>query len=144
MPVGYTVHYLVQVESPNPVQVRDYSGLMLPMHVGPSGLCIMSQWPAEEVRRYLMRPLEAFTARTMVDPEAIVARLARIRREGVAWVEEEFAEGISSVAAPVFDDEDHVLGAIHVHGPAYRFPPPGERRAIAEEVKEAADRFSRR
>ena len=30
VPNGYEVHYLAQVESPNPVQVRDYSGLKLP------------------------------------------------------------------------------------------------------------------
>ena len=53
VPTGYSMHYLVQVESPNAVQVRDYSGLTVPMHVGPSGLCVMSLWPDADVNRYL-------------------------------------------------------------------------------------------
>ena len=67
VPTGYTIQYMVQVESPNPVQVRDYTGLMVPMHIGPSGLSVMAQWPPEEVDRYLSRPLEAYTAHTVVD-----------------------------------------------------------------------------
>ena len=67
IPTGYTIQYMVQVESPNPVQVRDYTGLIVPMHIGPSGLCVMAQWPAEEVDRYLSRPLEAYTTHTVVD-----------------------------------------------------------------------------
>jgi DNA-binding IclR family transcriptional regulator len=144
VPTGYTIQYMVQVESPNPVQVRDYTGLTVPMHVGPSGLCVMAQWPSEEVDRYLSRPLEAYTARTVVDPGQIRCRLAEIRKTGHFWIHEEFAEGINSVAAPVLADEGRALGAIHVHGPAYRFPAEGKADAVAGVVREAATRFSSR
>ena len=79
IPTGYSIQYMVQVESPNPVQVRDYTGLTVPMHIGPSGLCVMAQWPAEEVDRYLSRPLEAYTVNTVVDPGEIQERLESIR-----------------------------------------------------------------
>jgi DNA-binding IclR family transcriptional regulator len=144
VPTGYVVQYMVQVESPNPVQVRDYSGLLLPMHVGPSGLCVMAQWPKEEVNRYLSRPLESYTSKTLVDPVRIEARLETIRDEGHCWVYEEFAEGINSVAAPILGDGRGALGAIHVHGPAYRFPAMGRADAIASLVMDAAGRFSAR
>ncbi len=75
VPTGYAIQYMVQVESPNPVQVRDYTGLAVPMHVGPSGLCVMAQWPREEVDRYLKRPLERYTPKTVVDPARILERL---------------------------------------------------------------------
>jgi IclR family acetate operon transcriptional repressor len=144
VPTGYTVQYLVQVESPNPVQVRDYTGLILPMHVGPSGLCVMAQWPVEEVDRYLSRPLESFTAHTVNDPALIRKRLEEIRDQGHFWIFEEFAEGINSVAAPVFAAGHWALGAIHVHGPAYRFPEEGSSDRIAALVMEAAESFSSR
>lgn len=144
VPTGYTIQYMVQVESPNPVQVRDYTGLTVPMHVGPSGLCVMAQWPEAEVDRYLSRPLESFTSTTMVDPAQIRDRLETIRSSGHCWVREEFAEGINSVAAPVLADGKRVLGAIHVHGPAYRFPADGKADRIAALVIDAADRFSSR
>jgi DNA-binding IclR family transcriptional regulator len=142
VPEGYSIHYLVQVESPRPVQVRDYSGMSNPMHVGPAGLCVMSYWPLEEVQRYLARPLEAYTGRTVVDPAKILDRLNAIRSRGWMWIDEEFAEGISSVAAPVFDQVGHIAGAITVHGPTYRFPGPRTREDVATAVRDAAERFS--
>ena len=144
IPTGYTIQYMVQVESPNPVQVRDYTGLMVPMHIGPSGLCVMAQWPAEEVDRYLSRPLEAYTTHTVVDAGSIRDRLEAIRGSGHCWIHEEFAEGINSVAAPVLADGQRALGAIHVHGPAYRFPAEGQADSIASLVMDAAARFSSR
>lgn len=144
VPVGYTVHYLVQAEGPNPVQVRDYSGLVLPMHVGPAGLCMMAHWPIEDVRRYLSRKLEAFTRHTVVEPDQILERLEEIRQNGYYWINEEFAEGITSVAAPVFDTRKHILGAVSVHGPTYRFPAKGRAERIAQSVVDAAGRLSSR
>jgi DNA-binding IclR family transcriptional regulator len=144
VPTGYTMQYVVQVESPNPVQVRDYTGLTVPMHVGPSGLCMMAQWPSEDLERYLGRPLASFTPHTIIDPVRIRVRLEEIRENGHCWIHEEFAEGINSVAAPVFASGHRALGAIHVHGPAYRFPLPGRPEQIAAMVMEAADRFSTR
>jgi DNA-binding IclR family transcriptional regulator len=138
------VQYVVQVESPNPVQVRDYTGLTVPMHVGPSGLCIMAQWPEEEIERYLARPLEAFTSHTVTDPDLIRKRLAEIRDTNHYWIYEEYAEGINSVAAPVFTEGKRALGAIHVHGPAYRFPPPGQGAEIASLIISASERFATR
>lgn len=142
MPDGFSAVFVAQVESPNPVQVRDYTGLSLPMHVGPGSLVIMSEWPAEQVARYLSRPLQAFTRFTVTDPELILKRLAAIREDGHCWIHEEFAEGINSVAAPVRDGGGRVIAAISAHGPSYRFPEVGEAERIAERVKAAARRFS--
>ncbi len=142
VPEGYTMLFLVQVESPQPVQVRDYSGLTVPMHVGPAGLCVMAQWPLDEIERYLSRPLEAYTAKTSVDPPEVLHRLEAARALGYLALDEEFAEGLSSVAAPVFDGEEHVIGAINVHGPTYRFPGRTGLEEVGARVKETADRFA--
>jgi DNA-binding IclR family transcriptional regulator len=143
VPTGYIIHYLAQVESPGAIQVRDYSGLQVPMHIGPSGLCVMSHWPSADIERYLARPLEAFTTQTVVEPKLIKQRLRQIRADGHCWVFEEFAEGINSVAAPVLNADGKVMGAIHVHGPAYRFPKASQ-DSIAGHVMEAAAQFSHR
>jgi DNA-binding IclR family transcriptional regulator len=142
LPEGFSAVYVAQVESPNPVQVRDYTGLSLPMHVGPASLVIMSEWPAEQLAKYLSRPLQPYTRFTVVDPELIVKRLTAIREEGHCWIHEEFAEGINSVAAPVRDRNGHIIAAISAHGPSYRFPQIGEAERITDQVKLAARRFS--
>lgn len=142
MPEGFTSVFVAQVESPNPVQVRDYTGLSLPMHVGPGSLVIMAEWPPEQLAKYLSRPLQAYTRFTVVEPELILKRLAAIREDGHCWIYEEFAEGINSVAAPVRDRHGHVIAAISTHGPSYRFPEIGEADRIADRVKLAARRFT--
>lgn len=142
LPEGFSAVYIAQVESPNPVQVRDYTGLSLPMHVGPGSLVIMSEWPDDLLARYLSRPLPAYTPFTVTDPELILKRLAAIRDDGHCWIHEEFAEGINSVAAPVRNRDGRVIGAISAHGPSYRFPQVSEAERIADRVKAAARRFS--
>ena len=70
VPDGYRVHYIDQVDSDNAVQVRDWTGETVPMHVVPSGLVMLAHWPEEAIERYLRRPLKAYTEATTTDPEA--------------------------------------------------------------------------
>lgn len=144
LPDGHDVHYVDQVESNNPVQVRDWTGTRVPMHAVPSGLVLLAEWPAEAIDAYLARELEQMTPRTVIEPEAVRRRLAQVRREGHAWGYEEFAEGIVSVAAPVRDARGKAVAAVHAHGPAYRFPPPGAEERVVTEVSVAAAAIGRR
>jgi DNA-binding IclR family transcriptional regulator len=143
LPDGYTVRYVDQVESQNPVQVRDWTGTRAPLHAAPSGLVLLAEWPEDAVDGYLARPLDRLTARTVVEPAAIRRRLDAVRLQGHAWGEGEFAEGINSVAAPVRDARGKPIAALHVHGPAYRYPPGGERDRIAARVTAAAAAVTR-
>ncbi|MDX1689679.1 MAG: IclR family transcriptional regulator [Acidimicrobiia bacterium] len=144
VPDGYRVHYVAQVDSDNAVQVRDWTGELVPMHVVPSGLAMLAYWPSERIERYLRRSLERFTDATVVDPDRVRTRLEAIRAEGYVWVFEEFVEGINSVAAPILDRRGRPRAAIHIHGPAYRFPGEGEETAIAHLVVEKASAISER
>lgn len=140
IPDGYRVHYIDQTEATHPVQVRDWTGELIPMHLVPSGLVIMAHWPEQQTDRYLRRALERTTPNSVTDPGVIRDRLTEIRDVGHVWVFEEFVEGINSVAAPVFE-KDTITAAIHVHGPAYRFPAPGDEDRIGEAVADAARRL---
>lgn len=144
LPDGYAVHYVAQVESDHAVQVRDWTGTRAPMHAVPSGLVLLAEWPEEALAGYLARPLERLTAHTVVDPQRLRRRLAEVRDQGVAWGREEYAEGIASVAAPVRDRRGKAVAALHVHGPAYRFPPPGQDDRVAARVAAAAAAVSAR
>jgi DNA-binding IclR family transcriptional regulator len=113
------------------------------MHAVSSGLVLLGQLPPTTLDAFLSRPLERFTPATVTEPGAIRARLGDVRRDGFAWVHEEFAEGLNSVAAPVEDRTGIVVAAVHVHGPSYRFPGSGDEREIGERVVDAAGRISR-
>jgi DNA-binding IclR family transcriptional regulator len=94
--------------------------------------------------RYLAEPLDAFTPRTLTDAPALLERLREIRRDGHAWVRDEFAVGITSVAAGVADARGELVAAVHVHGPTYRFPAQGSEEEIAAAVRAAAGRVGLR
>jgi DNA-binding IclR family transcriptional regulator len=127
-----------QVDSPNPVQVRDWTGTRIPLHAVSSGQVFLAQLPAPMLARYLAEPLEQFTPNTLIDAGALLERLRDVRRDGHAWVRDEFAVGITSVAAPVADARGELVAAVHVHGPTYRFPAPGTADEIAQRVRAAA------
>jgi len=141
---GFTVHYVDQVDSPNPVQVRDWTGSRIPMHAVSSGQVFLAFLPASALARFLASPLERFTPRTITDASALLERLREVRRDGCAWVREEFAEGITSVAAPIAAAGGEVVAAVHVHGPSYRFPRRGTEDAVAGRVLATAARISAR
>lgn len=142
IPDGFKVHYVDQTEAKHPVQVRDWSGELIPMHVVPSGLVIMAHWPEQQTNRYLQRDLERTTPFTVTEPVRIRARLTAIKARGYEWVFEEFVEGINSVAAPVLERNGLIAAAVHVHGPAYRFPEEDSRDEVGRAVADAADRLS--
>jgi DNA-binding IclR family transcriptional regulator len=143
---GWTVQYVDQVEppNPNPVQIRDWTGTRIPLHAVSSGQVFLAQLPGPVFARYLAEPLEAFTPRTLTAAAPLMERLRDVRRDGHAWVRDEYAIGISSVAAPIADARAEVVAAVHVHGPSYRFPVAGDEDRIAGAVRAAAARIGAR
>ena len=144
LPDGNEIHYVDQVESDNPVQVRDWTGTRAPMHAVPSGLVLLAEWPKDALDAYLAGDLAALTRRTVTDPDELRARLVDVRETGHAWGLEEFAEGIDSVAAPIRDARGKAIAAVHVHGPSYRFPAPRSEARVAAAVRAAAGEISER
>jgi DNA-binding IclR family transcriptional regulator len=142
VPDGDLVHYVEQVDAPNPVSVRDWTGSRLPMHAVSSGQVMLAFRAPAAIERYLEQPLERFTELTVVDPDALRERLRDVRRDGYAWAREEFDRGISSVAAPIADASGEVVAAVHLHGPSYRFPASGEGAVVAERVVTTAARIA--
>ena len=143
IPDGFRVHYIDQVDTPNAVQARDWTGTRVPMHAVPSGQVILAHLPPAELDRFLAGPLEPFTPNTLTEPAALRGRLDSVRAEGLAWVHEEFDLGIDSVAAPIVDSGGTAVAAIHVHGPSYRFPRRDSSR-LAEQIVAAAAAISDR
>lgn len=138
------VHYLDQVEGHHAVQVRNWTGERVPLHLVPSGLVLLAAEPRATRERYLSEPLESTTPRSMADPDRLRARLDSIAASGVEWVFEEFAEGINSVAAIVRDPAGAPVAALHAHGPSYRFPGKRPADEIAALITRTATRVTTR
>jgi IclR family acetate operon transcriptional repressor len=143
IPDDREVHYIDQVDSSNPVGIHDWTGSRVPMHAVSSGLVFLAHRSSAAIERYLAEPLAALTERTTTDPDALRERLRAVALAGFAWVHDEFADGISSVAAGIADASGEVVAAVHVHGPSYRFPPPGRDAALGLHVATTATRIAR-
>jgi DNA-binding IclR family transcriptional regulator len=142
VPDGRVVHYVDQVGTAHEVQVRDWTGSRVPMHAVPSGQVMLAGLPPVALDRFLATPLESFTPATLTDSSALRERLRLVTADGYAWVRDEFSEGLASVAAPIRAPGGEVLGAVHVHGPSYRFPASGTRERVTERVVRAAARIA--
>ncbi len=138
---GGEVLYLDQVSAQSEIQVRDWTGERVKAHLVSSGLVLLAESGAAAVDRYLAGPLVRQTERTMTDPVALRRRLEAVRADGAAWVIDELIDGLSSVAAPLRDASGRVIGAIHVHGPSFRFP-GAKTSSITAKVRSAAERIS--
>ncbi len=136
------VHYLDQTQSSSDIQIRDWTGEYIPIHVVAAGLVMLAHLPADQQDEFLSQPLEKCTQWTVVDPGEIRERLAQIRSLGYGWVYEEFVEELNSVAAPVLDTDGQPLAALHVHGPAFRFPNPDLAHDHGLAVAAAANRLA--
>ncbi len=135
------VYFLDQVATESDVQVRDWTGEWGLAHTVPAGVAMLAHASNERVEEYISRGLDALTTNTLTDAEEFRDRLQQVRSAGYAWGFEEFAEGINSVAAAVFGPTG-VEAAIHVHGPAYRFPDPDRTHDLGLMVAEAAELLS--
>ncbi|MEY4338763.1 MAG: hypothetical protein RLZ14_613 [Actinomycetota bacterium] len=121
IPDGTDMLYLDQLTPDSELQVRDWTGHRIPMHAVPSGHVVLASDP-DVLDRLLEHPLHRFTDKTITRASALRERLEQVRANGYSWAFEEFADGMNSVAAAVHGADGSVIAALHVYGPASRFP----------------------
>lgn len=129
--IGELVHVsLLQGEALSPlvhadarahgVRVNYDPAEMLPLHATASGLAVLAFAPDALRRRALKGPLPAYTGATVTDA-ALLAELAEeTRRRGHALSDGFFETEVLSLAAPLFDGEGRVTGAVAVAMPRAR------------------------
>lgn len=134
--------YLDQIASTRELKMVVEIGRPFPLHAGSSSKAILA-FAADDLREHVLGgSLVALTGRTITDPGALRAELDRVRRAGVAVSRGERQAGAGSVAAPVFDPDGDVTGAISLCGPEQRFDAVTLRR-YAPLVRRAAEDIGR-
>lgn len=137
------VLYIDQVQSPQPVQVQDWTGDRFPMHTTAAGYVFLAAMSKEDLDAYLAGELLASGPGTETRPAALRREIGRTRRSGYAWTHEAWSEGINGAAAPIRDGTGSVVAAVNVFGPAYRFPGAGDQAEIGLRLAEVSDQISR-
>jgi DNA-binding IclR family transcriptional regulator len=134
--------YLDQIESQRDIKMSVELGRRFPLHSGSSGRCILAFLPPEQIEEVLAQELSALTSQTITDPAVLGDVLTQIQRFGYSQSTGERQEDAASMAAPVFDLDGRVVGALSVCGPALRMTEEF-RQSHRDMIIAASDRVSR-
>ena len=85
--------------------------------------------------------MRKFTAKTIVEKDALLREIAEVRRKGLAFDDGEFDPEARCVAVPVRDFTGRVAGAIGMSGPMWRLSLQALQEK-AKHVREAAVELS--
>jgi len=104
-------------------------------HATAAGKAILAFKPEEYVQEMIENNgLPRVTANTITDEEELFNQLAEVRERQYALNNEEHVEGVRAVATPVLDDNQDVVGALSVGGPANRIKKQRIRDEIADQL----------
>ena len=118
---GREIIYLDKVESRQAVRMYSEIGNAAPAYCTGVGKAALSALDEAMLAAALEgEAFRRFTPHTITGRAALLAELADIRRDGVAYDREEHEPGIRCVAAPVVDAQRALVAGVSVTGPAYR------------------------
>ncbi len=144
LPEGDHAYVAVQINSNHAIQVRDWTGIRIPMYAQSTGRVFLAERDPSLLKRYLTKPRMAYTTQTRTAPNRLRAALAEVRTQGCAWVFGEFEDGLTAVAAPVRDAVGKAVATVSIFGPSFRFPAARQQRAVTRLIIDIAGRLSAR
>ena len=136
--------FLYKEECSQPLKFSIAIGERAPIYATSAGKAILAYLSPAEVSRYLEAVrLAPITESTITDGETLKRELQEIRSKGLAYGREEFHQGISAIAAPVFNVYGDVIGSAVVTLPGVRFNTE-QKRSIEAKLLKAAREISRK
>lgn len=106
--------------SPRSIQYVGRMGRRTPTHCTSAGKVLLAYLSPEKRREILLKPLPRFTEKTIVDSQRLEQTLAQVKEQGYAITHEEHQDGLSALAAPIYDHTSAVVAAVVVSGSTYR------------------------
>lgn len=115
------VVFVSQVETHQAIRAFFRPGTRSSFHASGIGKAIMAHLPSERVAGIIRKAgLEAFTPRTLADPESLSRDLQEIKARGWSVDDEERHPGMRCIAAAIFNQFGEPVGGISVSGPTVR------------------------
>jgi len=88
------------------------------------GRVLLAALSPEELDKYLAEAtFEAFTERTVTDPDQLREIVLEVGRQGYSIVDQELEDGLRAIAAPIRDSSGAVTAAINISAHASRHTP---------------------
>lgn len=111
--------YLDQIAGSAALQPHNWVGRRIPLHATSNGKVLLAPLDRSEVDE-LLPDLEAYTDRTITRRATLHRELAEVHERGYAVAVDELEEGLSAIAAPVYDAHGDLIAALSVSGTTYR------------------------
>ena len=139
---GDELLFVAQVETHQAIRAFFPPGTMGPLHVTGIGKALLAFLHEDKVQGIIARKgLQKLTSLSLTLPDSLLRDLARTRDRGYAIDDQEHAEGMRSVAAPIFNVYGEPVAGISVSGPAFRMGLSDASR-FGGLVRAAADRLT--
>ena len=136
---GDLIVYLDRVETDSPLRMHLQPGSHVPLHCTSSGKLLLSLQPAAMRNRIVdSLPLRKMTEHTITDAARLRQELADTRRRRIGMNDQEFIQGMVSIAVPVMRDAYRAWGAVAVQAPLARYDIEALLRYVPA-MREAAD-----
>lgn len=132
-------------------KVRGNEGMQLdlrigsrgPLYCGGAGKAMLAYMNEIDQQKVLDGPMPALTPRTVTDPVALQAELARIKARGYSIDDQEVVMGVYCVSVPILDGNGRPVGAMSITGSSVKTPGP-EIQSKVDMLNEACGHVSRR
>lgn len=119
-------------------------GARLPAHATVLGRLLLSDMDISSLKKlYPETPLHKYTDKTPTTLAELKALIDKDRAHGYGLSQGGFETGISTIAAPVFNDKHHVVAAISITVPAQQVD-PNQTKILVSHVQSAAAQLTER
>ena len=136
---GDEVLFLSQVETAQAIRAFFPPGTKGPMHVSGIGKALLAWYPPGRVQGIISRQgLARFTSLSITSETSLLRDLAHTRQRGYAIDDQERAEGMRCIAAPIFNAYGEPVAGLSVSGPAFRIN-LSDAAKIGQAVRDAAN-----
>lgn len=142
LPSGDGTVIAERVEPTHQLKVVAPLGHRLPAFAGSVAKVLLAALPQEQAEAIVRaRSLPVFTPRSIVDPDEYLEQVARARRRGYAFENQEYLVGVRAVTAPVLGRDGEAIGTLSVVGVGARTA--GRMKELAHAVVAAAAETSK-
>lgn len=139
---GNDIQILCKEDCLRPLQRVIQLGELSPIYITAAGKAILAFLSDEEINEYISSvEMTSYTKTTIIDPEKLRKQLNEVHRDGLAYSFEERIEGITAIAAPVFDMHNSVVGSLVVPTPTFRFTPE-KKEQVENALRDISPRLS--
>lgn len=123
---GDEVIYLARSAAPHRLMAITLSvGTRLPAAYTSMGRVLLAQLSDSELDSHLSQlALARYTDKTLTDRASLKAAIQQAREQGYAITDQELDSGLRSIAVPVFDTHEKLIGAINISTNAARVDMP--------------------